>query len=630
MFNFKDLVIMGVCLASVGVSATAWASGSSARARTQQLIIELDSVGQRQAQAAGSSQAATDLSLPDGRPVRVLRSFSSNSLVVELPEEISLEEASQIAAEMASRAGVASVQPNKRFYPALTTPNDPSYPAGSGPPPSLGQWHLFRVVDEIAGIGMPAAWDISTGSASVIVAVLDTGIISHRDLNNGQINGGRILPGYDFYSNVINDNDGMPGRDSDPTDPGDGVNANDCGPGEPAEDSSWHGLSVTGVIVASSDNSLDIAGMDFAARLLPIRVLGRCGGNLADVADAIRWAAGLFVAGAPINPTPANVINLSLSGDGACSQAEQLAINDAVAAGSVVVAAAGNDGINVADVSPANCDNVIVAGAIARDGTLAAYANVGLAVDLAAPGGDTPVPPDPANPPNGILTLFNTGKIVPQMDALAVVQGTSFTTAQVSAVASLMIAVNGALTPSLLEDVIKATTRLFTDPSCNPALCGTGVLSAVAALLVAQDPAAVADIDANQAPVASAGGPYSAKSGVEIVFDGSGSFDPEGEPLTYAWDFGDGSFGRGVAPSHAYGVAGTYSVLLIVNDGVKDSAISGTTATIDGGQKAADTSGGGGGCTLVTARAGKTDLLWWLALAVFVARLSLSRKSRQE
>ena len=610
MLNFKGLLVMGLCLASAQTGSTAWADESTARSRTKQLIIQLDNIGQRQAQGTGSGHAATSLSLPDGRQLRVLRSFSSNGLVVELPDEVSLDEANRIAAEMASRAGVASVQPDKRFYPTFT-PNDPEYPTGADPVNNpFGQWHLFEL---IAGIRMPTAWDLSTGSAGVAVAVIDTGIVSHRDLNAG-----RILPGYDFYSDVVNDNDGMPGRDSDPTDPGDAVAAGDCGAGEPAEESSWHGLSVAGVIVASSDNNTDIAGIDFAARLLPIRVLGRCGGNLSDVADAIRWAAGYSVTGVPNNPTPADVINLSLSGEGPCSQAEQLAINDAVAAGSAVVVSAGNeDGTNVTDISPANCDNVIVAGAIARDGSLASYANVGLAVDVTAPGGDGP------NPESNILTLFNTGTSVAVADTLAFVAGTSFTAAQVSGVAALMISRNGALTPTVLEDVIKATTRVFPDASCDQAQCGTGVLNARDALVAAANPAAIV---ADQAPVASAGGPYSGKAEDSIIFDGSGSFDPDGGLLTYAWDFGDGSFGTGVAPGHTYGVAGTYPVLLSVNDGIKDSVISGTTVTIDGGQKTANT--GSGSCTMLASGSGKTDLLWWLALVVVAGRLGVWRKLR--
>jgi subtilisin family serine protease len=244
---------------------------------------------------------------------------------------------------------------------------------------------------------------------------------------------------------------------------------------------------------------------------------------------------------------------------------------------------------------------------------------VGLAVDVTAPGGDGPTPE------SNILALYNSGTTIAGLDELAFVAGTSFTSAQVSGLAALMISRNGALTPSVLEDVIKATTRPFPDTSCDQAQCGTGVLNATAALVAAQDPSAIV---ADQAPVASTGGPYSGKTDVAIVFDGSGSFDPDGDPLKYAWDFGDGSFGGGVAPSHVYGIAGIYPVMLIVNDGVKDSVVSSTTATIDGGQKIATTTDGGG-CTMLAGRPGKTDLLWWLALAVFAGRSNVWRKLRQ-
>jgi serine protease len=434
------------------------------------------------------------------------------------------------------------------------------------------------------------------------VAVIDSGIISHRDLDNG-----RLLAGYDFFSDNARDNDGTPGRDGDPTDPGDATVDGECGAGEIGEASSWHGLAVTGVIAATANNSID-----FNARLLPIRVLGKCGGSLSDLADAVRWAAGLAVAGVPNNPTPADVINLSLSGAGLCTAAEQSAIDAAVAAGSVIVVAAGNDAVNVANVSPANCSNVVAVGAIARDGRIAAYTNVGLAVDLAAPGGDDPDPPDPLNPPNGVLTLSNTGATTSNADALAIIQGTSFTAAQVSAVSALIRAIDGSLSPGLIRTILKSTARTFPDPSCDTSVCGTGVLDANAALAAAQDPALLM---ANLAPTALVGGPYSGVEGVAISFDGSGSFDPESGSLDYSWDFGDDRFATGVKPAHVYATAGTYTVTLVVNDGIEDASPSTTTVSVSasGDARVDIGSGGGGGCTL-TARSGAVDPFWLLVL----------------
>jgi len=489
MVKLKSAVVMLVCLLP-GLSVKAVpADTTSARFRTRQLIIQFEDSHARRIQSARRDQALPGIVLPDGRELKFLRRFDSHGMVVQLPERLSPDAAQRVADQLATQPGIATVAVDKRFFPALV-PNDPAYPPGANAVQDPGQWHLF---EDTAGINMPGAWDQSTGSAAVVVAVLDTGIIPHRDLNPA-----RVLPGYDFFSDAATDNDGTPGRDSDPADPGDATVDNECGPGEPGEDSSWHGLSVAGVIAAESDNNTDIAGIDFQARLLPIRVLGKCGGALSDVADAIRWAAGLAVTGAPANLNPAAVINLSLSGVGPCSSQEQDAINAAVRQGAVIVVAAGNEGGNIQDVSPANCKNVIVAGAIARDGRISSYVNVGVNVDVVAPGGDDPNPPDPLNnPPNGVLTLSNFGAVTPAADALAIIQGTSFTAAQVSAVASLMLSVNNTLSPALVENVIKATARAFPDASCNTSLCGAGVVDASAALAGAADPASVVGSSTN-------------------------------------------------------------------------------------------------------------------------------------
>jgi len=494
MLNLKSVFVAGACLAGVVSTGAALAHGPTAGPSSiSQLIVQLTDDGMRHIQSVSRGQTVPGIWLPDGRELKFLRRFGSESIVVALPEATGLDAARDIAAQLASQPGIAAAEPDKRFYPALR-PNDPEY---LGPDLNSinnpGQWNLF---EPTAGINMEPAWDQSTGSASTVVAVLDTGIIAHRDLDAA-----RLLPGYDFITDPATANDGD-GRDSDPTDPGDWAEQGDpCYTGDPLQDrSSWHGLSVAGVIAATSNNSTDIAGINFSTRLLPVRVLGKCGGLLSDVADAIRWAVGLPVLGvAQVNPNPANVINLSLTGAGACSVVEQAAINAAVTAGAVVVVAAGNEGGDVANVSPANCENVVVVGAIARDGKVAAYSNTGSRIDFVAPGGDDPDPADPLNPPNGILTLSNLGTTVPDPngDALAVIQGTSFSAAQASAVASLMLAVNPGLDPGTLEKVLKGTTRLFPDAlSCSTSSCGTGVLDARAALVGAANPASIVGINA--------------------------------------------------------------------------------------------------------------------------------------
>ncbi|MEA2080738.1 MAG: S8 family serine peptidase [Pseudomonadota bacterium] len=507
----KTFMAVGLSLCVGLASYPVSAADPDPRASTRQLIVRLKDDGLRRIQAVRRNDTVPDIRLPDGRPLSFIRRFNGNGMVVRLPADVSLEEAQRIAEQLAENPAVASAQPDKRMYPALV-PDDKFYLPGTVPF-LAGQWHLF---EPIAGIRMQSGWDRETGSSSMVIGQLDTGIIPHRDLDPA-----RILAGFDFITDVATANDGD-GRDPDPTDPGDWADV-----GDPCYDpddltvnnSSWHGLAVAGVMVAESDNLIDIAGIDFAARLLPVRVLGKCGGAVSDVIDAIRWAAGLPVAGIPDipdNPTPADVINLSLSGVGSCSFEEQAAINDAVNAGAVVVVAAGNEATDVATISPASCDNVVTVAAVGRDGSRASYMNAGEEVDLSGPGGDG----DGAFA-DGILTLFNSGTTVPAADRLAEIQGTSFTTAQTSAVVSLMWAAsrgaNVALDPGMIQEILRRTTRAFPNSSCNTSTCGTGILDADAALAAAVDPASVLGSSVNTGD----GG-----SGCVLIAKGSSRFDP--------------------------------------------------------------------------------------------------------
>lgn len=467
-FALRSAVML--CLACTPVHAELDRTGTD----TRQLIIQLQDIGIRKTASVKPDDSVPGLVLPDGRHLSYVRSLNGDSIVVQLPEAVSLEEADALIEALMLEPSVQDVQIDKRMYPAVV-PNDTDY---------FRQWHLFQ---DPAGMRAHSAWDTTTGSSSVVIAVLDTGILNHADLAAS-----RVLSGYDFITDDFTANDSISGRDTDPTDPGDAVVANECPPpnaGNQAQPSSWHGLSVTGVMAATSNNGTGIAGIDFAARILPVRVLGKCGGDVSDIVDAIRWAAGLPVTGAPVNTNPAGVINLSLAGPGACSTQEQSAINDAVAAGSVVVVAAGNEGGDVAGFSPANCANVITVGAIARDGSITTYTNRGEEVDLTAPGGEGPA----ANGSDNLLTLWNNGTTTAGGDEFAFITGTSFTTAEVSAVVALMLAVDGTLEPSIVKGILRATTRAFPDGSCTTSLCGTGLLDASAALAGAADPQSVGD-----------------------------------------------------------------------------------------------------------------------------------------
>src|SRR5262249_51524243 len=244
----------------------------------------------------------------------------------------------------------------------------------------------------------------------------------------------------------------------------------------PGEPSSFHGTFVSGIIAANSDNGVGISGLDWNAKILPVRVLGKCGGTFDDIVDGILWAAGLPVAGVPPNPFPARVINLGLGGPTSCPQALQDAINQALTHGTVVVVAAGNSATDVSGFAPASCGGVISVGASTRQGDRASYSNLGLRVDLSAPGGDGLVA-------DWILSTGNdaSGRGLPIYEFAI---GTSAAAPHVAAAASLMVARNANLTPGRIQDIITGTTRNFiSGTSCATSpLCGSGTLDISLAL----------------------------------------------------------------------------------------------------------------------------------------------------
>ncbi len=380
--------------------------------------------------------------------------MSYNARIFALPQRVPDAVAAAMAARLAADPAVEYALPDRVKKP-LFVPNDPLYDQ---------QWNLF---EDAGGVRLPDAWDIERGAPGLVIAQLDTGIISHADLDPA-----RSAPGYDFISDPDMANDGD-GRDPDPSDPGDWVAAGECGAGEPAEPSSWHGTQVAGIIGAATDNGAYIAGVNHGSRLLMARVLGKCGGYTSDIVDAMRWAAGLHVPDVPDNPNPARVINLSLGGSGPCTSLEQNAIDEVNARGAVVVVAAGNDGGDVADQTPANCQGVITVAATTRSGARADYTNTGSTVAVSAPGGDST---------GYLLALSNTGATHAEADNYVQVAGTSFSTAQVSGIAGLMLSVNADLNPGQVRDLLMQSARAFPDASCDTSLCGAGIVDAGSAV----------------------------------------------------------------------------------------------------------------------------------------------------
>ncbi|HKJ08176.1 MAG TPA: S8 family peptidase [Gammaproteobacteria bacterium] len=434
-------------------------SHAGAQAATDGLII-----GFRNPQAVtagavtGPGNSLAQASRVAGVSLTRVRTMGGGAVLARLPSHVSPAEARRIAARLAADPAVAYAEPDRRVHAAFV-PNDPLYPH---------QWSLY---EDTAGARLPGAWDLERGSPGITIAVLDTGILSHPDLD-----GNRVLPGYDFISDPTIANDGN-GRDPDPSDPGDWTSSTP---------SSWHGLMMAGIIMATTDNGTGIAGINHYSRLLPVRVLGVGGGQLSDVLDAMRWAAGLHVTGVPDNPTPARVMNLSFAADGPCGPAEQATVDAVVAAGATVVVAAGNHAAgssgDVANVTPAGCDNVITVAAVNRSGALAAYSNYGSAVAISAPGGDS------ATKTDGIESTYNLGKTTPGTSAYGFVDGTSPAAAIVTGVVSLMVSRNPALTPAQVRATLRATARPFPDASCNTSLCGAGLVDARAAVAAADNP----------------------------------------------------------------------------------------------------------------------------------------------
>lgn len=390
---------------------------------------------------------------PAGKPVRLglLRKLAVGAQVFKADRKLDRVEAAALMRQIAADPAVEYVEVDQ-LMKAVLTPNDTYY--------SQYQWDFYEAA---GGMNIDDAWNTTNGSG-VVVAVIDTGITSHSDLS------ANIVGGYDFISDAAMARDGN-GRDSNPADQGDWYAANECGAGVPAANSSWHGTHVAGTVAAVANNAKGVAGVAYGAKVVPIRVLGKCGGYTSDIADAITWASGGSVTGVPANPNPAEVINMSLGGAGTCSATYQNAINGAVNRGSTVVVAAGNDNMNVSNAVPANCSNVIAVASTTRTGARSGFSNYGTGIDVAAPGSD-------------IASTLNSGTTTPSSEGYAIYSGTSMAAPHVAGVVALMQAVAPSpMTPAAVESTLKSTLRAF--PVSIDRDIGDGIVDAQAAVAAA-------------------------------------------------------------------------------------------------------------------------------------------------
>jgi len=391
-------------------------------------------------------------------------------------------------------------------------------------------WFHQDLSTQPASINTSAMWASFHGTAPTVVAVLDTGVLpSHPMLQ------GHLLSGYDFVSDPVIAADGQTvggsERDADPTDPGDGVTAADL-LADPAcaglSSSSWHGSFVSGLVAGNPIPSEGVFSVNWNAVVLPVRVLGKCGGFSTDLADAIRWAAGLSVPGVPGNPFPAKVINLSLGSEGACVPSiEGAAVAAARQAGALVVVAAGNDG-NTVD-SPANCPGAFGVAAIDQEGLKANYSNFGASIKLSAPGGDGAFP---------IWSASNTGLTGPLTNTYNTKIGTSFSSPMVAAAASLYWSLNPTASVSAVEDALRTSARPFlsiagapicttatqgVECNCTTTLCGAGMLD-VANLINTQAAAGLTNLFSNTGNLI--------PPGQTRTFSAVGSFNASGQEVS--------------------------------------------------------------------------------------------------
>ncbi|CAM4437753.1 MULTISPECIES: S8 family peptidase [Stenotrophomonas] len=449
-------VLSSLLLATPALAGDVQLSGLQSAPTHQRFIVKYRDgsapVANTTALASSLKTAAAGIASSQGRALGLqqVRKLAVGSTVVRTDRALDQADAELLMRKLAADPNVEYVEVDQIMRPTLT-PNDTRFSE---------QWGFGT---SNASINVRPAWDKATGTG-VVVAVIDTGITNHADLN------ANILPGYDFISDAAMARDGG-GRDSNPNDEGDWYGDNECQAGYPGSNSSWHGTHVAGTVAAVTNNSTGVAGTAFNAKVVPVRVLGKCGGYTSDIADAIVWASGGTVSGVPANANPAEVINLSLGGGGSCSTTYQNAINGAVGRGTTVVVAAGNSNTNVSSSVPANCPNVIAVAATTSAGARASFSNYGTGIDISAPG-------------QGILSTLNSGTTTPGSASYASYNGTSMAAPHVAGVVALMQSVAPSpLSPAQVESIIKSTARPL--PGACSGGCGAGIIDADAAVTAA-------------------------------------------------------------------------------------------------------------------------------------------------
>ncbi len=531
-------------------------------AAPQLLIVKL-----RAATAGGEErQRVAALTLRSGARLMAHRPITALIHAVQV-EAAAGEPAAATLARLRADPEVEYAVPDERRY-IHAAPNDPLYGE---------QWYLQTAAATPSAVDALNAWGVTTGSTTLVIADIDTGVRpDHPDL------AGRLLPGYCFISDPVVANGGAcPGAGA--ADPGDWITSSDitnspseCGKAT-AEPSSWHGTRVAGILGAVTNNGVGVAGLTWGSPILPVRALGKCGGLDSDIIAAMLWAGGIAVSGAPGNPNPARIINMSLGGTGSCPASYIEAIAQLSVAGVLVVVSAGNEGGPVD--APANCPGVAAVAGLRQAGTKVGYSSLGTEIALGAPagncgnaftGGQTAciypmtsttnlgaTTPD-ANDYTGLYYCDPT--TTPPIPGCSVSAGqyrtydtgTSFSAPVVSGIAALMSTVNSSLNSCQLISRLKEGALPYPQtsldatgaqpPMCHvPAgasdvqnsecictrddrTCGAGMANAPGALTAALRPIAAVAV------------PASVTAGQSVTLDGRGSGAANGHTVSsYQW-----------------------------------------------------------------------------------------------
>ena len=618
---------------------------------------------------------ATGLGLRTGQALRAGLSLDERTQVVLARGMTGAQLARRLAAD--PEVELAVVDQRRKH---MVLPNDPLFggatvnaetTSGGIPARVIDQWYLKAPGGTVvSSINAPAAWGLTTGAASVVVAVIDTGVRpDHPDL------AGKFVGGYDMIgygspgatsTAIANDGDGA---DPDASDPGDWVSSADVASGALGSgcdstdiaNSSWHGTRVSGLIGALSDNRVGMAGVGWGLKLLPVRVLGKCGGYDSDIMAGMRWAAGIAVPGLPANPNKAKVLNLSLGGSGSCGTTGtgglyRDTIAQVNATGATIVVAAGNsEGLAVG--LPGNCPGVVTVAALRHVGTKVGFSSIGTEVTIAAPGGNC------INTGAGQPCLYpmvsttNSGTTTPAAyvgdgvyTGSGASVGTSFSAPIVSGVIGLMASVRPTLTSAEATQILKLTARPFPTTGggssaaanppvcavpatpgvgvqdecyCTTSTCGAGMVDAFAAVKAAQA--------LNAATVAVTQSPASGLvAGQTLTLTAAATGLASGRTVaSTAWVIVDGG---GIANAFASGAntatatitptaAGSFTVRADVTDnvGLVYSQTATVTVTAAVVTPPPSTGGGGGGGAVSAA---------WLA-ALLAAALALRRSARR-